>query len=87
MFRKEINLTHTTFFLNHDENSRNINFFLLLKHECCYGYTRNPSSRQPGCTRMIMKSLDETMAGLEVRTTVFGIYTPFYKDAIIFTVE
>jgi uncharacterized surface protein with fasciclin (FAS1) repeats len=39
---------------------------VIVKHECCYGYTRNPSSRQLGCTKMVMKPLDETLNDLEV---------------------
>ena len=35
------------------------------------GYTRNPSSRQPGCVKMIMKPLDEVLNDLEVRNHEF----------------
>ena len=55
---------------------------LYVQHECCYGYTRNPSSRQPGCTKMIMKSLDETLVDLEV--SLYQFVEKFWFENMIF---
>jgi len=67
----------------HRRNGRGGKKTVIVKHECCYGYTRNPSSSQPGCTKMIMQTLGETMTGLEVDEFVDLVKTSGLENDLI----